>query len=230
MVEQAVEPAPASEPLLSVRGDVSRYVDPDSVELMTLIEITRESKDDALRTAAVAVESVRSSLQQLGGVIQGASTLRHPLTWSTRRVSTTHEYDQAARANTGRTVAEANVSIFVRDFDILESVQQLASEIGGLRFIYVTWHVDADNPAWRSLRLEAIDEAMRKGRDYAAALRSSLVRVEHVADLGLLGSAHEERLRGAGGGSGASFDPVPQKLSAAIEARFRISAVPIDVL
>jgi hypothetical protein len=69
----------------------------------------------------------------------------------------------------------------------------------------------------------------------ATALGGSLVRVEHIADIGLLGG--EDGSRGyaraagvnlshhAGGMETPSLDPVPQELVAAIDARFVTTVV-----
>lgn len=100
----------------------------------------------------------------------------------------------------------------------------------------VTWLVDDDNPGWSRVRNEAIQAALRMGRDYAAALGVSLASPCRT------GSRHRAagRVRrqpsparkfsasaAAGGGHGGedvdtpTLDPMPQDLSAVIEARFR---------
>ena len=100
----------------------------------------------------------------------------------------------------------------------------------------VQWSVDHDNAAWAAVRADAIEAALLKGRDYASALRGELVSVDHIADAGLLGgdaTQAMERFRAqslaAGGGGGtASMTPVPQVLTAVIEARLTavIAALP----
>lgn len=102
----------------------------------------------------------------------------------------------------------------------------------------VSWHVDWDNPAWPEVRAAAIQAAIRKGRDYAAALGGSLLNVEHIADVGLLGGGETGRYRftsatatlAASGGAEPgtpSLDPVPQELTATIEARFTATGVSV---
>lgn len=197
-----------------------------------MIEIVRDSKDDALRAVTVAVDSVRRALREHGGVMNEVASLRESLRWATRRVTATPQFEYG-NVETGRFVGGAQITIYVRDFDLLEPVEQLASSVAGFRINWAQWHVDSDNPAWGEVRLEAIDAAMTKGRDYAAALRSRLLAVEHVADLGLLGSDPATRMRAGavsmagGGASGGSLDPVPQSVGAAVEARFRIAPVPL---
>ncbi|MCW2495004.1 SIMPL domain-containing protein [Jatrophihabitans sp.] len=103
----------------------------------------------------------------------------------------------------------------------------------------MSWHVDPDNPAWADVRAAAIAAAIEKGHDYAAALRGTLLRVEQVADTGLLGGSEPPgRMRalaaGASRGSSESFgpgapslDPEPQEVSAVIEARLIAAIAPV---
>jgi hypothetical protein len=224
-------------PLVSVRSEVSRIVDPDSVDLGGVIGVTRNTKEEALRGAAVALDSVKAALTAIGGLVQSAATVRAPVTWATKRVTTTPEFDQKERTQTGRIVASVHVSINLRDFDLLEGVEQITVDVQDFRIVNAGWAVDTDNAAWPDLRSEAIREALRKGRDYAVALGAEVATVEHVADAGLLGGDEaEHRVRGGpfaamggGGGPVPTLDPVPQTLTAAIEARFRITPVQVSL-
>jgi uncharacterized protein len=96
----------------------------------------------------------------------------------------------------------------------------------------VMWHVDWDNPAWPQVRAAAIGAAFGKARDYAAALGATVRHVEHIADAGLLGgdtAAHVVASRAFSARAGQSgtpaLNPVPQELTATIEARFRTTEV-----
>lgn len=221
---------PANEPLLSVRGDASRFVDPDAGELSAGVELTRDTARDAVEAVATAIESVRRQLALFGGAVREASTLQDPLTWSTRRVSSSPEWDHAQGGQTGRTVASASLSIHLRDFDLLARVEELSTSVPGFGFSSAAWTVDPDNPQWRAVRQEAVHEALRRARDYAEALGTTVLSVEHVADVGLLSAQPEQRMYAAArsfdsGGSEATLDPVPQQLTATIEARFRVAPV-----
>lgn len=224
-------------PSLSVRGEVERLVDPDSVVLDAQIAITRDDKESSLRAATVALDNLRAALEKVGAVVRTASTQRHPITWSTHRVTTTPEFDDVTKAQTGRITANVGIHITLRDFDLLDELEQITVEVSDLRIGYAHWAVDSDNPAWPEVRAEAIREAFRKGSHYAAALGASLVAVDHIADAGLLGTDEGARLRGTGGfpmtaGGGvplSTLDPVPQQLVARIEARFGMTPVPLPL-
>ncbi len=224
-------------PLVSVRSEVERVVNPDNAVLQGQISIARDTKQEALRAAAVALDALKQDLQDLGGVTKSAATHDQPLTWSTQRIITMPEHDNSLRSDTGRIVANVTVTLSLRDFSLLERIEELTAEQNHFRIMHISWSVDNDNPAWPSLRNEAIEEALRKGADYAAALGSTVLSVEHVADIGLLGGGESgHRLRGqmvsaramaaAGGGSPVpNLDPEPQMIVAGIEARFRIAPV-----
>jgi uncharacterized protein len=99
----------------------------------------------------------------------------------------------------------------------------------------VTWHVDWDNPAWPQVRAAAIRAAIGKARDYAAALGATVRHVEHIADAGLLGgdtapyhTVRSMAFSASGGGDQPGIPaliPVPQELTATIEARVRTTGV-----
>jgi uncharacterized protein YggE len=106
----------------------------------------------------------------------------------------------------------------------------------------VSWHVDWDNPAWPLVRADAVQAAIGKGRDYAAALGGTLRSVEHIADAGLLGGGGSSQFgftgsrvlaraasRGAAEPDAPSLDPVPQELAAVIEARLTADSVSLTM-
>jgi uncharacterized protein len=222
--------------LLSVRGDARQTVAPDYGVLAAAIESGPESKESALRFAAAAQDRLTTDLASLGGVPLRQDTERRPLTWSARSATTRAERSQNERTGryepTGRTSATVDFLITVRAFDKLGTLSAVLASHEALNIHQVTWHVDWDNPVWPEVRAAAIRAAIHKGRDYAAALGGTLHHVEHLADVGLLGAgdgmhfdspARGFAMAAARGGAEPdtpSLDPVPQELTATVEARF----------
>jgi hypothetical protein len=122
------------------------------------------------------------------------------------------------------------IVVAVRDFGLLNRVSTTLIEREAVDVHRVQWTVDHDNPEWGRVRAEAIEAALLKAQDYAAALGGTVTGVEQVADAGLLdggdysGSRRARAtsammLSGGGDGEDLALDPVPQELSAAIDAR-----------
>lgn len=229
-------------PLLSVRADARLLVAPDYVILAGSISVSREAKADAVRAAARELDQLTTSLAGLGGAALVSDTGRHPLTWSAQSATThaerDHDEETGRYALTGRVTATVAVVITVRAFELLDSLGPMLASHEALSVHDMTWDVDWDNPAWPQVRAAAIQAAIRKGRDYAAALGGTLDRVEHIADAGLLGGGDSAAFRSAGAarmtsarsaggdeGDAPALDPVPRELTAVIEARFTAAGV-----
>ena len=131
----------------------------------------------------------------------------------------------------GRVVASADVRIFARDFTLLDQLGDLlAAEPVNVH--QVLWHVDDDNAAWPEVRAAAIRAARQRADDYAAALDGRIVRLEQVADAGLLADGGQEQGRNfayaaSGGGHRESptLDPDVQELRVSVGVR-AIATVP----
>jgi uncharacterized protein len=232
---------------VSVRGEARQTVPPDSALLAGQVMEIQSSKQKAVKAAAIALDALTSKLASLGGVPLTVETTRSALTWSAHSATThlEHEHDPKTgrHQRTGRVVASVDVTVAVRDFGLLDTLGTVIAGQENFHVSSVRWDVDDDNPAWPSVRASAVQAALRKGRDYAAALGGSLAGVEHVADHGLLGGSGEgartprwapsATFASASGGGRAddfdapSLDPVPQELMAVVEARLRATGISI---
>jgi uncharacterized protein len=227
--------------LLSVRGEARRVVGPDHARVDVTVAVSRGSKAEAARAAAVGLDGLTADLAALGGVALEAGTGRRQLTWSAQSMATyaerAHDEDTGQYQPTGQVIAAVTVVVAVRAFELLDALGAVLVGRETVTVQGVTWHVDWDNPAWRLVRADAVQAAIGKGRDYAAALGGTLRSVEHIADAGLLGGdASQFRFtsgravaraasRGGEEPDAPSLDPVPQELAAVIEARFTADGV-----
>lgn len=226
---------PDVEGLLSVRGYAEQTVAPDLVRLSASVHVAETGKAVSLRAATQAWQQVTQALTALGGVPLDVGSAQRPLTWSAHSVTTHAEGDHDPATKrwepSGVVIATVGSEIVVRDFALLDPLAGALAPLTAVSLHSAMWEVDEDNAAWPVVRAAAIAAALRKGRDYAGALGGSLERLEHLADAGLLGGAADrpERFaRPAGafnlghesGGDSPSLDPVPQQVSATVEARF----------
>jgi uncharacterized protein YggE len=231
--------------LLSVRGEARRVVGPDSAQVDVTVAASRGSRAEAAGAAAAGLDGLTAGLSALGGVVLDAGAGRRPLTWSAQSMRTyaerAHDEDTGEYWPTGQVTAAVAVVVGVRALDLLDAVGAVLAGGEAITVQGVTWHVDWDNPAWQQVRADAVQAAIRKGRDYAAALGGALRSVEHIADAGLLGGggsssqfsftggramARAASLSGEESGT-PSLNPVPQELTAIIEARLTADAVPM---
>lgn len=230
----------AAGPLVSVRGEARESVQPDAARVSGRLVAIRPDRVSALAAAAEMTDRLTRELVALGGAPLSTGTLRHPLTWSLYDTGSEEEWDQSGKSATGRTgnlVAVVWVALTTRDLEGLQRLTAALSPLDGLSLSGVSWIVDEDNPAWPRVRAAAISAAVAKARDYAAALGSALVGVDHLADPGLLGGADGSsggwagRPSGyvmeqeGGGGKTPSLTPVPQELVAVVDGRFRAAPV-----
>jgi uncharacterized protein YggE len=224
--------------LVSVRGEARLTVPPDSAVIAAALSTSAGSRAGAVQAAAAALDGLTGDLAGLGGVPLGTNTLRRPLTWSARSAATRDEYvhDKTTGESqpTGQITATVAMQITVRDFGLLDVVGTHLAGHAALTVHEVSWHADWDNPGWRQVRAAAIAAAIAKGRDYAAALGGQLAAAEHIADPGLIGSdgqhwaatSRSARSFASSDTRGApSLDPVPQELTAVIEARFTATGI-----
>ena len=226
--------------VLSVRAEARQLVAPDYAVVDGRIEHTAGSKQQAVRLASASVDRLTADLAAAGGVAFDEAAQRAPLTWSAQSLATWeesyHDKETGRLERPGQVTATVALQVTVRDLDILDAVNRVLAAEQSLNVHAVTWHVDWDNPAWPQVRAAAVQAAIGKGRDYAAALGGTLHHVEHVADTGLLGGDSAAYRPASGGllraasssaaGLGTpALNPVPQELVATIEARFRTTAV-----
>ena len=112
-------------------------------------------------------------------------------TWSAYSLATQVEREHNPHSGrsepTGRVLASVNVNVTARDFGLLGPLGVVFARQDAFYIDGVGWHVDDDNPAWAAVRAAAVEAAIRKGRDYANALGSTLTGIEQIADVGLLG-------------------------------------------
>lgn len=221
---------------LSVRGEARRTTAPDEAGVFATLNAAAESKSEAMAEVHAALSAVLVELAALGGEVLTASSLRAPLTWSTQSIQTQteHAHDKVTGTHgpTGRHIASVSLRLTVRDFGLIADATEKLSRQDSMEVESVIWSVDDDNPEWAAVRADAISAALRKGRDYAHALGGTVVRIDHVADAGLLGGDNSgglwrsQSFSAPLGAAGImpSLDPVPQTVNATIEARFTATA------
>ncbi len=226
--------------LLSVRGEAQRTVAPDQATIWCSAAGVAANPGEATRMVSDTLAALTGELAGLGGQPLTPDTARSPLTWSAQSLTVQPEHDHdkvtGIHGPTGRQHASVSIVLTVRDFGLLTEISSMITGHSRLSVFSVGWTVDADNPGWAQVRADAIQAALRTGQDYAAALGGAVTAVQHIADAGLLGVggpspramfATASSALGHAEGSSVALDPVPQQLSATIEARFSATIGPL---
>src|ERR1700687_1447849 len=219
------------QPLLAVRGEVALEVDPE----IALVGLTISARDpDRAKTLRLLNERARSTdeiLTQFGDAIEKIETSG---LWASPQFKS-HKPQERVSGYVG----VVHHTITVAAFDRLgELIAQLAdqdlTEVAG-----PWWALRPDSPVHRRARVEAVEDAVQRARDYAQALGGQLTDLVELADALLLSDARSSAgpvfMEGAGAALQAphataldefTFDitPTKQTVRASVEARFRISA------
>ena len=237
--------------LLSVRGFAQRTVPPDRAELRGKLTARGASKAEALAAVAELLDRLTADLARLGGVPRTMESEREPLTWSAWESWTHAERRYSGKTQrverTGRVIATVSLTLTVRALGQIRAIDAALAGHEALNVHDLCWRADDDNPVWAQVRAAALHDAVQRAREYAAVLHGSLLEVEHVADPGLLdGNLGGSRTALGGSDTGLiesfdlddgrgpvdrkvpSLEPVPQSLTATIEARFTATGVALD--
>lgn len=212
---------------------------PDLAVILLRVWAVGAEKSGALDALAGVHDELLHALAGLGAAPFTNDAERAALTYWSQPAETFAQRKRVGPGRsrpTGQIIAHLFTTLRLRDFTLLDTLEALVVEAANVRRRLVQWFVDRDNPEWRQVRAEAIRDAIGNGRDYAAALGGSLVSVDHLADVGLLGGDGGWRQRGlmpavqlAGQGSPRrpGFHPQPIELEAVIEARLTASIAPV---
>jgi uncharacterized protein len=218
----------SQQPMLAVQGEAILEVNPEIARIevsVAAVDRDRAKTLQLLNDRAVAVDKVLASFPD---VIEKNET-------SGVRVSP-QLAGRAARDRASGYHGAVYHAITVTGFDRLgELMAQLAdldqTEVGG-----PWWELRPGSPVYGRVRVAAVKDAVRRARDYAAALGSELVGLVELADARLLSGSRGQaealsspsarlphRVRAAAPEE-FSFDiaPAKQVVRAAVEARFTI--------
>jgi uncharacterized protein len=218
----------AEPPVLAVRGEAVLEVDPDVARIEVSVAAVDGDRAETVRLLSERAAAVAKVLDGFPDVIEKADT-------SGIRVGP----QLAARPGPDRAPGYHGAvyhAITVTGFDRLgELMAQLAgqelAQVGG-----PWWDLRPGSPVYRRVRVAAVRDAVRRARDYAAALGSELVGLIELADARLLSDSRGQpdaltpskaglphRVRAAPERLSVDLIPNRQVVRATVEARFTIA-------
>ena len=209
-----------TEPVVAVRGEAWREVEPEIATFAVSVTVFNRDRQETLRSLASGVDSVRAVLDEYRDAVEKRETAGmhvYPLT----------------KGSAERVVAyrgSVTTTVTVSDFTVLGD---LMLRLGSTEQAAVSgpwWALRRSSPAHRDARQAAIADALERAREYAAALGARIVRLIELADSGLnphvaRGGFRAMALKGGGAGEVPQIDLEPQRqnVEASVEARFAIS-------
>jgi uncharacterized protein len=212
----------AQVPVVAVRGEAVREVDPEIARFAVTVSARDRDRSETLRRLAARVDAVRAVLDRYRDAVdrrETAGLFVHP------EIKGAGEKITGYRGNVTTTVT-------VTDFAVLgELMLRLAGEeqttVAG-----PWWGLRPDSPAHRETRHLAIADALERAREYAAALGARITGLIELTDAGLGahpvpgGRAQPLAYRSAAAEAGVpqlDLEPQRQEVRASIEARLSIS-------
>lgn len=213
-------------PRVAVRGEAHLEVEPEIARIGITVTARGTDRRDTLneltRRNSTVLDLVKSYGDAVERVETGALSITPELTEHGRR--------ERVRAYHGHVHTTAELADFT-------ALGELTTRLADLDLTSVTgpwWALRPDSPAYRESRRAAVQEAVRRAREYAEALGSALVALVELSDSGLHPGRPEpvpagRSLRSAafvGGVAQAEapgamdLEPVRQIVTAEVEAHF----------
>ncbi|MFD9792613.1 SIMPL domain-containing protein [Streptomyces sp. NPDC059070] len=213
-------------PRIAVRGEAVLDVDPEIARLGVTVTARgtdrRTALDDLTRRNAAVLDLIRSYGEAVEQLETGSFSVSPELG--------RHGRGERVRAYHGQVRVTAELGDFT-------ALGELASRLAALELTEVDgpwWGLRPASPAYGKARRRAVEQAVERAREYAAALGSDLVALLELADEG----AEEARpypaapgmMRAAAYGGGApesvpalDLEPQRQTVRAAVLARFTMA-------
>ncbi|GGK16859.1 hypothetical protein GCM10010124_06780 [Pilimelia terevasa] len=202
-------------PIVAVRGEASVEADPELAKLSVTVTTRADTRESALQTLHTRTADVRAELDRHGAAIERreSSALQvHPeLTKDNQRVAAY--------------VASLGTTVTVTDFAALGDLLVALGRIEHAAVYGPWWELRPHSPIAGAARRAAVDDAVVRAREYAAAVGAQLDQLLSISDSGLTAG-------GYGGGtrmalaeiSAPELEPARQTVSASVEMRFTMTA------
>ncbi|TQN44259.1 hypothetical protein FHU33_3755 [Blastococcus colisei] len=213
-------PAPeAGGPQVVVRGEAVLQVEPELADVWVTVRVRARDRQTALERCQAAQEQVSAVANGAGDAVE---------TLETTAVSVHLEVRD--RRAPGEPVATVSTRLTVSRLD---AVGDLVVRLGRLDDVDVTgptWRLRPESPAVERARLDAVTDAVRRARQYAAAFGAHLTGLLEVSDAGLGGGGLRAAVSMASMTRFESSEPhldiTPprQEVHGAVEVRFAMSA------
>lgn len=210
-------------PIVVVRGEAFREVPPETARFTVTVSARDRDRVVVLNRLAERVAAVRDLIDAHGAAVERRETgqlwVRPEVRGSAERVA----------AYSG----SATTTVTVVDFAVLG---ELMLRLAGQERTDVSgpwWQLRPGSPVHREARQAAVADAVRRAREYAAALGAEVTALRRLSDSGPA-DRPMMALASYGGAPGhppeLALDPQPQTVHAVVEAQFTITPARLDAV
>jgi uncharacterized protein YggE len=204
-------------PQVVVRGEAVLLAEPEVADVHVVVRVRARDRQTALERCSARQAQVSAVVTAAGDAVEIVETTRVAVHLEVRD-----------RRAPGEPVASVSSRLTLGRLD---AVGDLVVALGRLDDVEVegpVWRLRPDSPVVEQARLDAVRDAVRRGRQYAAAFGAELTSLLEVSDTGSPGGAF--RVAGAVA-SMARFEgephldlaPARQEVHGAVEVRFAMS-------
>jgi uncharacterized protein YggE len=209
-------------PILAVRGEVVREVDPELASFSVNVSARDSDRRATLARLTQRHDALRAVLDEYAGAIERRETGVVSVYPEPKRTG------ERIRAYTGT----ISTRVTMTDFVLLGELMLRLADADQTAVYGPFWGLRQKSPVYREARRAAVGDAIARATEYAEALGARVTRLVELADAGLsagqpqpmaFGMAPAGMMRGPGGPPQLELDPQRQTVRAQIEARFEIT-------
>ncbi|MET7400165.1 SIMPL domain-containing protein [Dactylosporangium sp. NPDC005572] len=207
---------------VAVRGEWVQEVEPELAEFRVVVTARDKDRQTTLTRLRERTDALRQLLDRHAEAVERRETSGlyvHPETKRGEKVTAYH--------------GSVTTTVVVHDFAALGELMLSLADQDQTQVHGPTWTLRPDSPVYREARKAAIGEAIARAKEYAATLGAQVTELLELSDPGVGRSSEptpmfqsfygSAKARG-GGAPDLQLDPERQRVTAAVEARFTITA------
>ncbi|UOY03564.1 SIMPL domain-containing protein [Blastococcus sp. PRF04-17] len=211
-------PQQARRPQVVVRGEAAVLVDPEVADVGVTVRSRARDRQTALERCTARQAEVSAVVAGLGAAVERSET-----------TAVSVHVEVRDRRAPGEPVASVHTQLTLGRIDV---VGELVVALGRLDDVAVSgpgWRLRPDSPALERARLDAVRDAVRRARQYAAAFGAELTELLEVDDTGHSGyglrvaGAMDSMARFESSDLQLDLTPARQEVHGAVEVRFAMS-------
>jgi uncharacterized protein YggE len=205
-------------PQVVVHGEAVLLVDPEVADISVTVRTRARDRQTALERCAARQAEVTALLTAADDAIEDMET-----------TGVSVQLEVRDRRAPGEPVASVQLQVTVHRLDLVGDLFVALGRLDDVEVFGPTWRLRPDSPAAERARSEAVRDAVRRARQYAAAFGAELTALVEVSDIGLSGGSFRVA---AAMDSMAPFEstdihldltPARQQVHGAVAVRFTMS-------